>query len=82
MDSILFINIERSVLSSIFFNPEEFEEISGILKSKDFYLPAHKKIFEIMTQLYNEEIPIDEQFIRQRISSKEVDDSILIEILS
>ncbi|WP_151950337.1 DnaB-like helicase C-terminal domain-containing protein [Aliarcobacter butzleri] len=82
MDSILFINIERSVLSSIFFNPEEFEEISEILKSKDFYLPAHKKIFEIMTQLYNEEMPIDEQFIRQRISSKEVDDSILIEILS
>ncbi|MFY9088941.1 DnaB-like helicase C-terminal domain-containing protein [Arcobacter aquimarinus] len=82
MNSIHSINIERVVLSSILFNPEEFEDIAEILKSKDFYLPAHKKIFEVMTQLSNEEIPIDEEFIRPRITAKEVDDSILIEILS
>lgn len=82
MDSVYCVNIERAVLSSILFNPEEFEDIAEILKSKDFYLPAHKKIFEVMTQLSNEEIPIDEEFIRPRITAKEVDDSILIEILS
>ncbi|MBD3830595.1 MAG: replicative DNA helicase, partial [Arcobacter sp.] len=82
MNSVYNINIERAVLSSILFNPEEFEDIAEILKSKDFYLPAHKKIFEVMTQLSNEEIPIDEEFIRPRITAKEVDDSILIEILS
>lgn len=82
MDSLHCVNIERAVLSSILFNPEEFEEISEILKSKDFYLPAHQKIFEVMTQLSNEEIPIDEEFIRPRVKAKEVDDSILLEVLS
>ncbi len=40
MDSVYSINIERAVLSSILFNPEEIEEVLGILKHKDFYLPA------------------------------------------
>ena len=31
MDSVYCVNIERAVLSSILFNPEEFEEISEIL---------------------------------------------------
>jgi len=82
MDSVYSINIERAVLSSILFNPDELEEILGVLKPKDFYLPAHQKIYEIMVNLHNDTMPIDEEFIRKRLDSKEVDDSILIEILS
>jgi len=82
MDNIYAINIERAVLSSIFFSPEVIEDILGILKPKDFYLPAHKKIFEVMEQLNSQDLPIDEEFIRRRVDSKEVDDSVLIEILS
>ncbi|AXX91760.1 replicative DNA helicase [Malaciobacter molluscorum LMG 25693] len=82
MDSVYSINIERAVLSSILFNPEEIEEILAILKPKDFYLPAHQKIFEVMIKLYRDDMPIDEEFIRKRVSAKDVDDSILIEILS
>ncbi|MCG3664082.1 replicative DNA helicase [Arcobacter lacus] len=82
MDSVYSINIERAVLSSIFFNPEELEDILGILKPKDFYLPAHKKIFEVMVKLHDEGMPIDEDFIRNKVNSKDVDDSILLEILS
>jgi len=82
MDNIYAINIERAVLSSIFFSPEVIEDILGILKPKDFYLPAHKKIFEVMEQLNAQDLPIDEEFIRRRVDSKEVDDSVLIEILS
>ena len=82
MDNIYAINIERAVLSSIFFSPEVIEDILGILKPKDFYLPAHKKIFEAMERLNSEDMPIDEEFIRRRVDSKEVDDSVLIEILS
>ncbi len=82
MDNIYAINIERAVLSSIFFSPEVIEDILGILKPKDFYLPAHKKIFEVMEQLNAQDLPIDEEFIRRRCDSKEVDDSVLIEILS
>lgn len=82
MDSVYSINIERAVLSSILFNPDELEEILGVIKPKDFYLPAHQKIYEVMVNLHNDAMPIDEEFIRKRLDSKEVDDSILIEILS
>lgn len=82
MDSVYSINIERAVLSSILFNPEEIEDVLGVLKAKDFYLPAHQKVFEVMDQLHSGDLPIDEEFIRRRVDSKEVDDSILIEILS
>ncbi len=82
MDSVYSINIERAVLSSILFNPEELEDVLGVLKAKDFYLPAHQKIFEVMIKLHDDSMPIDEEFIRKRINSKDVDDSILIEILS
>ena len=82
MDSVYSINIERAVLSSVLFNPDELEEILGVIKPKDFYLPAHQKIYEVMVNLHNDAMPIDEEFIRKRLDSKEVDDSILIEILS
>ncbi len=82
MDSVYSINIERAVLSSILFNPEELEDVLGVLRPKDFYLPAHKKIFEVMVRLHNDDMPIDEEFIRKRLDSKDVDDSILLEILS
>ncbi len=82
MDSVYSINIERAVLSSILFNPEELEDVLGVLKPKDFYLPAHKKIFEVMVKLHGDDMPIDEEFIRKRVDSKDVDDSILLEILS
>ncbi len=81
MDSIYRVNIERAVLSSILFNPEEFENIIEVLKAKDFYLLAHQKIFEIMINLYNDDMPLDEEFIRKRVNTKDLDDSILIEIL-
>jgi len=82
MDSVYSINMERAVLSSIFFNPEELEDVLGVLKPKDFYLPAHRSIFEAMIKLHDEDMPIDEDFIRNKISSKDVDDSILLEILA
>ena len=82
MDSIYSINIERAVLSSIFFNPEELEDILGVLKPKDFYLPAHKAIFEAIVKLHSEDMPIDEDFVRNRVDKKEVNDNVLLEILS
>ncbi|HKM18454.1 MAG TPA: replicative DNA helicase [Aliarcobacter sp.] len=82
MDSIYSINIERAVLSSIFFNPEELEDVLGVLKPKDFYLPAHKAIFEAIVKLHSEDMPIDEDFVRNRVDKKEINDGVLLEILS
>jgi replicative DNA helicase len=82
MDSIYSINIERSVLSSIIFDPEIIEDILGILKPSDFYHPAHQKIFAVMEKLSSEDLPIDEEFIRKRLKGQDIDDSIFLEILS
>ena len=82
MDSIYSINIERAVLSSIFFNPEELEDVLGVLKPKDFYLPVHKAIFEAIVKLHSEDMPIDEDFVRNRVDKKDVNDGVLLEILS
>ncbi len=82
MDNIYSLNIERAVLSSILFDHEIIEDILGVLKPSDFYLPAHQKVFEVMEALNHADMPIDEDFIRKRVDSKEVSDSILIEILS
>ena len=82
MDSVYSINIERAVLGSILFNQDEFEIAKKIVVSKDFYLPAHQIIFDVMNTLHQELMPIDEEFIRRKIDSKKVDDAVLIEILS
>ena len=82
IDSIYTLNIERAVLSSILFNPELIEHVLGIVKPSDFYLMAHQKIFDVMEKLNYDDLPIDEEFIKKRVDSKDVDESIIIEILS
>lgn len=81
MDTLYCINIEKAILSSILFNPDEIEEVSGVLKIEDLYLPAHQKVYQTMIDLYKEELPIDEEFISKRLKSKKFDESILIDIL-
>ncbi len=82
MDNIYSLNIERAVLSSILFDHDVIEDVLGVLKPADFYLPAHQKVFEAMEALNHADMPIDEDFIRKRVDNNEVSDSILIEILS
>ena len=72
------ISIEQSILSTIFFN-QNLEEVINILEPNDFYLPAHKKVYETMVALHKEDLPIDEEFVRSR---GKVDEAILINILS
>jgi len=81
MDSAYSINIERSVLNSVFYNPAEFDEIIKILNAEDMYLPDHKQIFKAMEILHKEEKPIDETFVRKYIDTPTIE-SELLEILS
>jgi replicative DNA helicase len=82
MDAIYSLNIERAVLSSIFFDAEIFEDVLGILKSADFYHPAHRKIYSAMEMLHKEGLPIDEEFVRRKTKDKDITDDVMIEILS
>ena len=77
------INIEKSVLSSIFFDPSLFDEISTNLSYTDFYYPAHRDIYKAIEELHNSEQPIDEDFVKKRLElDKKFDENAFIEILS
>lgn len=83
MDNLHNINIERAVLSSIVYNPALFEDIASILQPEDFYLPAHKNIFFIMKKCNNEDLPIDEEFLKKKLLQEKLfDENALLDILS
>ncbi|WP_297483943.1 replicative DNA helicase [Sulfurimonas sp.] len=82
-DNLYNLAFERSVLSSIIFEPSQFDELSVILKKDDFYLPAHQDIFAAMLTLLQKDQPIDEEFIKKElIKAKKFDEQVLLEILS
>ncbi len=83
MDNLHNINIERSVLSSILFTPASFEEVAASIKARDFYLPAHKYIFEAMEECERTDLPIDEEFVKKKLKQEErFDEDAMLEILS
>ena len=82
-DNLYNLAFERSILSSIVFEPSQFDELSVALKEDDFYLPAHKDIFKTMLLLLQRDQPIDEEFIKKElIKIKKFDEQVLLEILS
>jgi replicative DNA helicase len=77
------LTFEKSVLSSIIFDPKQFDELSSVLKFDDFYLPAHQDIFRSMLSLTQKNEPIDEEFIKKELSrEKKFDESVMLDILS
>jgi len=83
MENLYNINIERAILSTIFFNPIVFDQIKSSLKAEDFYLPSHKHIFEIMLENDKKELPIDEEFLKQELQKNhKFDESAMLEILT
>ncbi len=50
---------EKSVLGAVLMDKEVFFTVSDIVKAEDFYSPAHQEIFRAMTDLYQQESPID-----------------------
>ncbi len=82
-DNLYNLNIERAVLSSVLFDPNTYEEVAAKLNSEDFYLPFHQHIFRAMEQLFIEDKPIDDEFLRQRLlKEKHFDERAMLDILS
>ncbi len=82
-DNLYNLAFERSILSSIIFEPSQFDELSVILNKDDFYLPAHQDIFQAMLTLLQKDQPIDEEFIKKElIRAKKFDEQVMLEILA
>ena len=74
---------ERSILSSVIFEPSRFDEIEPLLKPSDFYLPQHRDIYDAIVRLYREDKPIDEEFIKNYlVREKKFDEAVMLDILA
>ena len=77
------LNIERAVLSSIIFDPSIYEEVAALLKPQDFYHPFHQNLFRAMEELFREDEPIDEEFLKEKLELKnQFDENEFLEILA
>ena len=77
------LNIERAVLSAVIFDPETYEEIAAKLSPHDFYLPFHQHIFAAMEELSAEEKPLDDEFLRTKLTSMgKFDEVAMLDVLS
>lgn len=64
---------EQSVLGSAFLSSSALQKICDSLTEDDFYLDSHKKIFNVLSDLNSEGIPVDITIVTDRLeSSKEL----------
>ncbi|WP_027327570.1 replicative DNA helicase [Helicobacter pametensis] len=59
MENLGLHNIERSVLATIFFNPDTFEDVFSLLQPKDFHDAFFELIFKVICQQREAQKPID-----------------------
>ena len=82
-ESLYNLAFERSILSSIIFDPAQFDEFEAVLGAEDFYLAAHQEIYRAMLSLSHRDLPIDEEFIKKELSANQkFDERVLVEILT
>ena len=82
-ESLYNLAFERSILSSIIFEPSQYDDLENILKVDDFYLPAHQEIYKAISSLVHRDEPIDEEFLKKELSSKKkFDEAVMLDILS
>jgi replicative DNA helicase len=53
------IEAERSVLGGVLIKPTAFDEMATVLVADDFFLPAHREIFDAMLAIEKRRQPID-----------------------
>jgi len=83
MENMYNLNIERAVLSAVIFDPEIYEEIAAKLSPHDFYLPFHQHVFAAMEELSVEEKPLDDEFIRGKLTTMgKFDEVAMLDLLS
>ena len=67
---------EKAVLSAILLDNTAIYQIAGQLSPDDFYIPAHRRLFEAMQQLHDANQPVDLTTLSDYLKSRELLDSI------
>lgn len=63
---------EKAVLGSLLIDKNAIIKVADILTPKDFYMPAHEKIFETVLELYEKRKPIDIASVSARLKELEL----------
>lgn len=77
------LNIERSVLSTLIFEPTTFFELDEEIDATYFYHPFHCDLFQALAHLHDRNTPVDELFVRNELQKRGVfDEAGFLEVLS
>lgn len=85
LNDVSYLNsIEKTVISSMLFNYEDLDDIFETIKHNMFYSPIHQEIVRVIEVLFNNDLPIDENFIVSRCDNKfkQAIEQTLIEIMT
>ncbi len=64
------IDAEKALLGSIMLRPDAIYDIMDVINSNSFYVDKHRKIFEIMMELFGKSTPIDLLSLSSRLKEK------------
>ncbi len=64
------IDLEEIVIGAAMLEKTAFGKVSTILDKKDFYKEQHSIVWDIMSELYNENLPIDIMSVIEKLRSK------------
>ena len=53
------IEAERSVLGALMLDKNAIIRVADLITAEDFYQPSHSKIFEVISDLFNKNEPVD-----------------------
>ena len=70
------IEAEQAVLGSMLTSSEAVNKAQEILSAESFYVDAHKKIFEVMIELFNNNEPIDVLSVDNKLQQNNQIDSV------
>lgn len=66
------IDAERSVLGALMLDKNAVVRVADILRSDDFYTPAHGKIYDVIFELFEKGDPIDILSVTEKLKDKKI----------
>ena len=64
------VEAEMAVVGGLMIDPQAMDEVGGAVQSGDFYLPAYRKIFLAINELYRRSQPYDLVMVTQHLQER------------
>jgi replicative DNA helicase len=64
------LGAEKAALGGVLIKPSSFDEMATVLTVDDFYLPAHREVFEAMVELDKRRLPFDPIAIADELKNR------------